>query len=146
MKPYFTKILQSVQNELAQVTIPAFPAAFVGEDFKRYLKLYMLGMYLEGEHTKEHGADASHAVLMLRKDLQDYMRKSGWTHYKSEIQGIKGIGIKGAPVSFSYDNSTTMSKGHKSDFLLLDLMARKYALSKHTPFAVVMKHGGSNDA
>lgn len=156
LSKYFHENLKAHRQDLATtIIVPNWTVNTSDESLaslKRFLTLYLLGMYLHGEITKEGGASESKMIFELEQPLRHLLQKEkgdiGWTHERkkgAEMAANIAIGDR-APVSVPYHHSSTgkiYESNHKGDFLLLNCIARQYAFSAFTPAVILMDENKS---
>ena len=154
LSKYFHENLKAHRQDLATtIIVPNWTVDTSDKSLaslKRFLTLYLLGMYLHEEITKEGGASESKMIFELEQPLRHLLQKEkgdiGWTHERkkgAEMAANIRI-VDTAPVSVPYHHSgKKWESNHKGDFLLLNCIARQYAFSAYTPAVILMDENKS---
>lgn len=126
--------LEDMQARLDAIKLAVWNPCTNPQSLKRYYLLFIMGMYLETEHTKPSGADESRVLLKVEKSLKHLMQEYNLVHSAKRVDSE--VTYDDAGISLPYSHRVFASNNSK-DYVRFDILARIYAASKFTPVALM---------
>ena len=102
---------------------------------KRYYLLFMMGMYLDAEHTKKEGADASGVFVHVEKSFKKLLKKHFLVHSVKTSPDVK---FDNGKISMPYsDRARWGVSNNQKDYVRFECLARIYATSDYSPISLL---------